>query len=202
MTGWQGSGKIRQCPPSPPTDTDALIVIDVQNDFCPGGALAVAEGDQVVPPINRLGMAFRHVIVTQDWHPADHASFASRYPGQSPLRDDRTGLWHPGPVARSLRPEHAGRRISQGPGDPPCRTDPAQGLSRRHRFLLRLRRKRPHDTDGPGLVSARARVEAPVPGGPSLRFLRALFGGRWKGRRLRLHRDRRCLPFGRSGRLA
>ncbi len=70
---------------TPTTDTDALIVIDVQNDFCPGGALAVAEGDQVVPPINRLGMAFRHVIVTQDWHPADHASFASRYPGKAPF---------------------------------------------------------------------------------------------------------------------
>ncbi len=68
-----------------PTDTDALIVIDMQNDFCPGGALEVKDGDKVVPLINRLGKAFRHVIVTQDWHPADHASFASRYPGKAPF---------------------------------------------------------------------------------------------------------------------
>jgi nicotinamidase/pyrazinamidase len=68
-----------------PMDTDALIVIDVQNDFCPGGALAVADGDRVVAPINRLARAFRHVILTQDWHPADHASFASRHAGKRPF---------------------------------------------------------------------------------------------------------------------
>ena len=68
-----------------PTETDALLVIDVQNDFCPGGALAVADGDAVVAPINRLARAFRHVVVTQDWHPADHASFASRHPGKKPF---------------------------------------------------------------------------------------------------------------------
>ncbi|HET9147889.1 MAG TPA: bifunctional nicotinamidase/pyrazinamidase [Acetobacteraceae bacterium] len=60
----------------------ALVVIDVQNDFCPGGALAVADGDAVVPVINRLATGFETVIVTQDWHPADHASFASRHPGR------------------------------------------------------------------------------------------------------------------------
>ena len=68
-----------------PTETDALLVIDVQNDFCPGGALAVADGDAVVAPINRLARAFRHVVVTQDWHPADHASFASRHPSKKPF---------------------------------------------------------------------------------------------------------------------
>ena len=58
-----------------------LIVVDVQNDFCPGGALAVPRGDEVVPVISQLARRFEHVVVTQDWHPAGHASFASSHPG-------------------------------------------------------------------------------------------------------------------------
>lgn len=65
--------------------SDALIVIDVQNDFCPGGALAVPEGDAIVPGINALMERFDAVILTQDWHPADHLSFASQHPGKAPL---------------------------------------------------------------------------------------------------------------------
>lgn len=64
--------------------TNALIVIDVQNDFCPGGALAVPDGDAIVPGINALMPGFNAVILTQDWHPAGHASFASAHPGQDP----------------------------------------------------------------------------------------------------------------------
>jgi len=64
------------------SDTDhALLVIDVQNDFCPGGALAVQDGDLIVPGINALMHEVACVILTQDWHPADHASFASEHPG-------------------------------------------------------------------------------------------------------------------------
>ena len=63
--------------------TDALIVIDVQNDFCPGGALAVVGGDEIVPGINALMTEFPAVILTQDWHPADHLSFASKHPGKA-----------------------------------------------------------------------------------------------------------------------
>ena len=63
----------------------ALIVIDVQNDFCPGGALAVTEGDAVVPVANRLMQRFDHVVLTQDWHPADHSSFAANNPGHDPF---------------------------------------------------------------------------------------------------------------------
>lgn len=58
---------------------DALIVVDVQNDFCPGGALAVADGDRIVPIINGIMPHFGHVILTQDWHPADHVSFADNH---------------------------------------------------------------------------------------------------------------------------
>lgn len=63
----------------------ALIVVDVQNDFCPGGALAVPDGDAVVPVINRLAASYDTVVLTQDWHPAGHRSFASSHPGQVPF---------------------------------------------------------------------------------------------------------------------
>jgi nicotinamidase/pyrazinamidase len=66
-------------------DGTALIVIDVQNDFCPGGALAVAGGDEIVPVVNRLIETARHVVLTQDWHPAGHSSFASSHAGAAPF---------------------------------------------------------------------------------------------------------------------
>ncbi|AXT27925.1 bifunctional nicotinamidase/pyrazinamidase [Ruegeria sp. AD91A] len=65
--------------------THALLVIDVQNDFCPGGALAVAEGDEIVAPINAMMDEFDAVILTQDWHPAGHSSFASSHDGKNPF---------------------------------------------------------------------------------------------------------------------
>jgi len=65
-------------------DSDVLLVIDVQNDFCPGGRLAVPEGDKVVPIINALAQRFPHVVATQDWHPAGHHSFASTHSGKQP----------------------------------------------------------------------------------------------------------------------
>lgn len=68
-----------------PLPTDALLVIDVQNDFCPGGTLAVPDGAAVVPIINTLIQRFDHVILTQDWHPTSHISFASAHPGKQSL---------------------------------------------------------------------------------------------------------------------
>ena len=64
---------------------DLLLVVDPQNDFCPGGALAVPEGDEIMPRINRLAERFNHVVVTQDWHPAGHGSFASSHSGKAPF---------------------------------------------------------------------------------------------------------------------
>lgn len=64
---------------------EALIVVDVQNDFCPGGALAVPDGDAILPGINSLMEEYRSTIMTQDWHPADHMSFASQHPGKEPF---------------------------------------------------------------------------------------------------------------------
>jgi nicotinamidase/pyrazinamidase len=65
-------------------DNDVLIVVDLQNDFCPGGALAVPHGDEVVPLVNRLAARFRNVVLTQDWHPRGHLSLASAHPGKRP----------------------------------------------------------------------------------------------------------------------
>lgn len=64
---------------------DVLVVVDVQYDFLPGGSLAVAGGDEIVPLINQLAKKFAHVVLTQDWHPADHISFASQHAGKSPF---------------------------------------------------------------------------------------------------------------------
>ena len=66
-----------------PRPDDVLIVVDMQNDFLPGGGLAVAGGDEIVAPINQLGASFQNVVMTQDWHPADHVSFASNHPGKA-----------------------------------------------------------------------------------------------------------------------
>jgi nicotinamidase/pyrazinamidase len=65
--------------------TTALLVIDIQNDFIPGGQLAVPGGDEIVPFVNQLGATFRHVVCAQDWHPAGHASFASSHEGKQPF---------------------------------------------------------------------------------------------------------------------
>jgi nicotinamidase/pyrazinamidase len=63
----------------------ALLVIDAQNDFCPGGALAVADGDAIMAPVSRIAQRFETVVLTQDWHPADHISFAAGHPGKMPF---------------------------------------------------------------------------------------------------------------------
>lgn len=79
----------------------ALLVIDMQYDFMPGGALAVAEGDALVPLINGLGALFRNVVITQDWHPAGHISFAASHAGRAPF-DSITLPYGP----QTLWPEH------------------------------------------------------------------------------------------------
>lgn len=81
--------------------TDLFLIIDVQNDFCPGGALAVQGGDEVIPVINQLSAVFDNVAVTQDWHPAGHSSFASAHSGKSPF--DMVELSY---GAQNLWPDH------------------------------------------------------------------------------------------------
>ncbi len=88
------------------TTRDALIVIDIQNDFLPGGALAVSGGDEIIPGINMLMKTFQHhgarIILTQDWHPENHLSFAGRHDGKAPF-DPIGGVCGIGPV---LWPDH------------------------------------------------------------------------------------------------
>jgi nicotinamidase/pyrazinamidase len=79
---------------------DILLVVDVQNDFCPGGALAVPGGDEVVAPIREVAPRFEHILLTQDWHPANHSSFAVAHPGKQPFETVRMPygeqtLWPP-----------------------------------------------------------------------------------------------------------
>ena len=69
-----------------PGPHDVLLAVDIQNDFCPGGSLAVPRGDEVVPLINALAAKFAHVVLTQDWHPPGHLSFASSHPGKRPYQ--------------------------------------------------------------------------------------------------------------------
>ena len=100
-------------------DDCALVVIDVQNDFCPGGALEVPDGDAVVEKINRLAGKFRVKVFTQDWHPADHASFAANHAGKQPFEtvDLSYGtqvLWPPHCVQGTQGAEfHAGLKTSE-----------------------------------------------------------------------------------------
>jgi nicotinamidase/pyrazinamidase len=81
--------------------SDVLIVIDVQNDFCPGGALAVPGGDEVVAPILSIAPLFAHIILTQDWHPSHHTSFAASHAGKKPYEPIELGYG-----AQTLWPAH------------------------------------------------------------------------------------------------
>ena len=83
------------------TAQDVLVVIDVQNDFCSGGALAVADGDAVIEVIHRIAPKFEHMILTQDWHPAGHSSFASAHPGKKPFEQIELSYG-----AQTLWPDH------------------------------------------------------------------------------------------------
>ena len=85
-----------------PQATDALLIIDMQNDFMPGGPLAVEGGDAIVPGINRLARRFDHVILTQDWHPGGHISFASAHEGKRPFVDTAEAAYG----VQSLWPDH------------------------------------------------------------------------------------------------
>lgn len=105
---------------------EALIVIDVQNDFCPGGALAVAGGDEIIPRINGLMGGFGTVVLTQDWHPSDHLSFADNHPGAAPF--SLTEMPY-GPQV--LWPRHCVIGSEGAAFHPALRTDPAQMVIRK-----------------------------------------------------------------------
>jgi len=104
----------------------ALIVIDVQNDFCPGGALAVAQGDEIIPQINALMGQFQTVVLTQDWHPANHSSFAVNHAGAAPFSTVRLPY---GP--QTLWPSHCVQGTKGAEFHPALRSDLAQLVIRK-----------------------------------------------------------------------
>lgn len=106
--------------------SEALVVIDVQNDFCPGGALAVADGDQIISRINGLMDDFQTVLLTQDWHPENHASFAANHPGAAPF--SMTNMSY-GPQV--LWPTHCVQGTGGAAFHKDMRTDPAQLVIRK-----------------------------------------------------------------------
>ena len=108
------------------TADEALIVIDVQNDFCPGGALSVAGGDEIISRINGLMGAFQTVVLTQDWHPANHSSFAANHPGAAPF--SLTDMPY-GPQV--LWPTHCVQGTEGAEIHWTLRTDPAQLIVRK-----------------------------------------------------------------------
>ena len=119
-------------------DNRALIVIDVQNDFCPGGRLAVAGGNEIVPLVNGLADSFNHVVLTQDWHPADHSSFASQHAGAAPFSTVTMPYGE-----QTLWPDHCvtgseGAAFHKRLAVNRCRTHHPQGLPQGDRLLLGL----------------------------------------------------------------
>ncbi len=107
-------------------DRTALLVIDVQNDFCPGGALAVADGDAVVPVINGLARDFPVRVFTQDWHPAGHSSFASAHPGRAPFETTEMPYG-----TQVLWPDHCVQGTEGAAFHPGLNTDPADMIIRK-----------------------------------------------------------------------
>ncbi len=154
---------------------DVLVVVDVQNDFCPGGALAVSRGDEVVPAINRLAARFRNVVLTQDWHPPGHFSFASSHPGRKPFE---IVIAPYGP--QTLWPDHCvqgthGAALHTALDIPHAALVLRKGMARSidsYSALYENDRATPT-----GLVGyLRAQLDAAIFRGRCLRFLRSVFG--------------------------
>jgi len=105
---------------------DVLLVVDIQNDFCPGGALAVADGDAVVAVANDLMQRFDHVVVTQDWHPPGHRSFASSHKGRQPFEGMTMPYGH-----QTLWPDHCVQGSTGAAFHPRLETDRAELILRK-----------------------------------------------------------------------
>ena len=136
---------------------DALLAVDMQNDFMRGGALAVPGGETIMPLVNRLIGAFAQVVLTQDWHPPGHASFASSHPGAKPF--ERIAMPYGEQV---LWPDHCvqgstGAAFVDGLDVESPLPDSAQGHPRCGRFLFRLPRSRSPDDDRARCAAASAR---------------------------------------------
>ncbi len=172
----------------------ALVVIDMQNDFIPGGQLAVQGGDEIVPLINRLGARFRNVVVAQDWHPAGHVSFASSHPGKAPF--DSVQLPY---GAQTLWPEHCvqgshGAQLHADLNLPHAQLIVRKGFKPRYRQLLSLRRSRPTHAHRSFRLPEGAGDRYGLPGRPGAGLLRRVVGAGCTNGGLQHRADRRRLP--------
>ena len=159
----------------------ALLLVDIQNDFLPGGALAVPEGDQVIPAANRLQTQFDLVVATQDWHPADHGSFAANHPGKRPgdiieLNGLRQILW----------PVHCVQNTPGAAFGPELNTSQFAQVFRKGtdpgiRQLQRLLRQRPSQSNRPGQLPESAERDRRVHCGSNHRLLCQVHGARRRG---------------------
>ena len=163
-------------------EQDVLLVVDIQNDFCPGGGLSVPRGDEVVPLVNSLAARFTHVVLTQDWHPRGHLSFASSYPGKKPYQTIEVAYG-----TQVLWPDHC----VQGTVGAAFREDlviPHAELVLRkgyHREIDSYSAFYENDRKTPTGLAGYLRERGFSPDlsrRPRLRFLRALFGGRCASR--------------------
>ena len=157
-----------------PDEASALLVIDVQNCFLPGGSLAVKDGEQVVPVINRIAKGFANVVLTQDWHTAGHVSFATTHSGKKPF--ETVNLPYGKQV---LWPDHCvqgteGAALSKDLSIPQAGLVIRKGFQQGRRQLFGLHRGRRQDHDGACRLLEGAQGEARVPGRPRHRFLRGM----------------------------
>ncbi len=138
-------------------ERDVLLVVDVQNDFCPGGALAVPQGDQVVSLINRLAQRFFACDPDAGLAPARPRVVCLDASGQTTLRSDSARLWPASAVARSLHPGKSRGGVSRKPAYSTRRARAPKGLPPGNRFVFRFLRERPQNPDRAERLSARAR---------------------------------------------
>ena len=180
----------------PLSEHDILIVVDIQNDFCPDGALAVPRGDEVVPVVNRLAASFPHVLLTQDWHPRNHQSFASAHPGRKPYDTVETFYG-----AQVLWPDHCVQGTAGAAFRPDLHIPQAELILRKGYRKTIDSYSAFYENDRKTPTGLSGYLRARIPGRSRFRFLRALFGRGCRARRVQGGCDRGCLPRHRRGRL-
>ena len=182
--------------------SDVLLVIDVQNGFCAGGALAVPGGDEIVPLINRIAKRFEHVVLTQDWHPEGHRSFASAHPGRKPF--DTIELPY-GPQV--LWPDHCIQGSKSAEFHPDLDIPHAELMLRKgfhpdiDSYSAFFENDRTTPTGLGGYLRERGFTRVFLAGARA-RLLRALLGGGRPEERFQRHDFGRRLPRHRYGRVA
>ncbi len=168
-------------------ENEVLLIVDIQNDFCAGGALQVPRADEIVPLVNRLAAGFAHVVLTQDWHPRNHQSFASMHPGRKPYDTIEVDYG-----AQILWPDHCvqathGAEFHAKLDIPQAELILRKGFRREIELLFGLLRERSAHAHGARRLFARARSLACGPRRPRLRLLRALFRRGRAARRVSRH---------------